>query len=521
MFYLKYGHPAEDAFILFRYSEILSETGVISFNYHGEPTEGATDFLWMVLLAILYKLGINIAIGAALLNSIGVFLVSYIVYDMLNTITDTKYSLKNNLMIFLLLLSFLVFSKVALASYLGFSVLAYTSLMLAVYYFAWKMQLNKWLFFSVVFILFRPEAVLLFSGSALYILVSSIKRKVNIPYKHFSFLLIVGIVYFIWRFQYFNELLPLPLYVKQIGSAEYYNNFKDLISIFRSLIMLGVSVLFIFIFKRNEFKISKIWVYAFIFLSIYLMIIITGHKSQNVYNRYEAPLFIFLFVSYLVIVRNYLSNIVVLSINFIFLFTSLYSTSKLFIYGTKMDDFTKTAISLQQDNSPLNIALTEAGNIPYWTKAKIFDLAGLNTRLTAKQPLTCSMLDNFSPDLIEVDLHNNTYISRSDFIKNENLKCGVTELSTLLKYSKYNFNNPVLTYKKGGLPTTHIALINTMFCFKNNDLYSNYNIFYTEKRDQVYIWDKKNKYAENIENALLDSCEINSIGYLDVILKRY
>ena len=42
--------PAEDASILFRYSENLIDTGVISYNANGSPTEGATDFLWMIFL---------------------------------------------------------------------------------------------------------------------------------------------------------------------------------------------------------------------------------------------------------------------------------------------------------------------------------------------------------------------------------------------------------------------------------------------------------------------------------------
>ncbi len=519
--YLKYGFPAEDAFILFRYSEILADTGVISFNYNGDPTEGATDFLWMIILSVLYKIGINTVIGAALLNAIGVFIISYIVYDLLDKTLDQK-NPSNNLIIFLLLLIFLVFSKLAFASYLGFSVLAYVSLMLAVYYYAWRMDLNKWLFFSVVFILFRPEAVLLFSGSALYILIYSLKAKINIPYKHFTILLLVGIVYFIWRYEYFNELLPLPLYVKQLGTAEYYSNSKDLLHlIYPSLNILFISVLIIFPIKHKKFKISNIWIFSFIFLSLYLIIIISGHKSQNIENRYEAPLLIFLFISYIVIIRNYLSNKIIFCLNCLFLLVSLNATYKFFKYKTGIDDFTKTAISIKKDKSQLKIALTEAGNIPYFTKLEIFDLAGLNSKLTAKEPLTCKMLYDFSPDLIEVDLQNNTFINRTDFLKEYNSKCGVTNLTSLLKYSKSDFNISVKSYKKGGYATTYIALINTLYCLKKSDLYLNYYMFYTKNRDQIYIWNKNNKYANNIEKALLSSCEINDIAYLDILLKRY
>ena len=51
--------PAEDASILFRYSENLIDTGIISYNTNGEPTEGATDFLWMIFLSVFYFFGLN------------------------------------------------------------------------------------------------------------------------------------------------------------------------------------------------------------------------------------------------------------------------------------------------------------------------------------------------------------------------------------------------------------------------------------------------------------------------------
>ena len=52
-------YPAEDASILFRYSENLAQTGQISYNFQGEKAEGATDFLWMILIAGGVKLGLS------------------------------------------------------------------------------------------------------------------------------------------------------------------------------------------------------------------------------------------------------------------------------------------------------------------------------------------------------------------------------------------------------------------------------------------------------------------------------
>ena len=68
---LAVGHLDEDAYILFTYSSNLAHGhGVVWDLAHG-PAEGATDFLWMVLLAGLEWLGLDVGAGAAFLNALG------------------------------------------------------------------------------------------------------------------------------------------------------------------------------------------------------------------------------------------------------------------------------------------------------------------------------------------------------------------------------------------------------------------------------------------------------------------
>ncbi len=76
--FLERGHPHEDAFILFRYAENLAEGHGIVFNPGGPRTEGATDFLWLLMLAGLVKLGIDVAVGAVILNAVGAGLAVWI-----------------------------------------------------------------------------------------------------------------------------------------------------------------------------------------------------------------------------------------------------------------------------------------------------------------------------------------------------------------------------------------------------------------------------------------------------------
>jgi hypothetical protein len=64
-------HPHEDAYILFRYAEHLAAGLGIVYNPGGPPTEGATDFLWLVLLAGLVRAGADVAVAAVWLNALG------------------------------------------------------------------------------------------------------------------------------------------------------------------------------------------------------------------------------------------------------------------------------------------------------------------------------------------------------------------------------------------------------------------------------------------------------------------
>lgn len=60
--------PFEDAAILMRYSQHLAEGHGIVWNVGQKPVDGATDFLFMVLLAAVTKMGLSLENGARLLG---------------------------------------------------------------------------------------------------------------------------------------------------------------------------------------------------------------------------------------------------------------------------------------------------------------------------------------------------------------------------------------------------------------------------------------------------------------------
>ncbi|SAL00452.1 hypothetical protein AWB77_06143 [Caballeronia fortuita] len=77
LFWLAYTYavPTEDAVILFEYARNLARTGVISYGHSGIPVEGATDFLWMVMIAALKRAGVPEFLSALALNFAGALII--------------------------------------------------------------------------------------------------------------------------------------------------------------------------------------------------------------------------------------------------------------------------------------------------------------------------------------------------------------------------------------------------------------------------------------------------------------
>ncbi len=73
--------PAEDAVILYDYSKNLARSGVITYSTNTTPIEGATDFLWMLLISLGSFCGLDEFISAQILSFLGVSGLFYLLYQ--------------------------------------------------------------------------------------------------------------------------------------------------------------------------------------------------------------------------------------------------------------------------------------------------------------------------------------------------------------------------------------------------------------------------------------------------------
>lgn len=407
---LNFGHLHEDAYILYIYSENLSQTGAISYFSGGEPTEGATDFLWMVLIALLHSIGIPSGISAAFLNSIGIFGITFILAKSIS---------KNGggLVLLILVVLFLPFSNIAQASIVGFSVAFYCSIIAAILYLVMFGKGREVLLIPIlgVFLaLLRPDgAIIGVLTTLLYFFIADQSRKL-------SFLVvtlicaIVGIVYFVWRWNYFGEVLPLPLIVKSSSDVFLPGLRTNLNWIYPLSPLLALSLASLF-FLQGKYPKAMV---ASLPILIYFSFLSFAVQSQNVGYRFQAPVLLLMIFFAAIAFANiwnsqnkfgYIEAVrgaSIFTISFALCVVGLQSarfTALLVrgsVQGQYIDVFPYLLGRHLDENS--TIVLTEAGRLAYWMPGRKFDLVGLNTAYTAINGATVDYLRESDPDLIMV-----------------------------------------------------------------------------------------------------------------------
>ncbi len=536
-------YPHEDALILFRYVENFTSNYEITFNLNGEKTEGATDFLWFFLLSILNLMGINVVLSSILINSIaGLFIIFSIRKYFIN-----KESIINNL---ILIFIFFNIGSIFGSSFYGFSTLFFLSLGLQCYLSSISKSFTSWTIFSILLCLTRPEGVLIFLPT-LYIIFSLINYDEKIKfYKSFLTICFVGILYFLLRYYYFGNFLPLPITVKNIGGE---------LSITRVLgISLQIINTFIFVvilssiyslfknFKKifKQKKILKIFIVTFFIWGLYLVILSSGYLSQNIIDRYYASFHIFLFLNFLYFFsflyekekKIILLFLILSSLDGSNLISKLMGKENLHRKSTIYNIFSNLKnhkdpnrfalinVGKVFKNEKLKIMLTEAGAIPYISKqSEIFDMVGLNNNIFATRPVNCNDIKNISPDIIEIDISSVKNFNLNMFTDtNPTNFCGFYSKSYLFeKFLNSKNVNIILEYKnkKNKIDnhknsTVYVAPNNVIFCLLKND---NYSLVFNNKTKPDQFYFLKNKNYKKIKN----SCNMKNSGYFADLIKSY
>ena len=399
-------YPAEDAAILFQFSENFAQTGSITYNLNGYPAEGATDFLWMIILGIMNFIGFDTYFASTILSMFSLVGTAYILYKMINT---------NNKYYFYVFLALLLSLPMTPSAIQGFSPLFFGFFITLSAYFL-IMNKSKYLFASTLLLtLVRPDGIvftvpLILSYFALN--KNTIRYDLVLVIKYF---IIPGLIYFIWRWSYFGEFLPLPFYVKSnfsrylwiFNKDSLYTNYYFL-KLFIPLIIASLILLSKNKFPKYTFSlIIALVAIPYLFYSSMML-------SQNISYRFQYSFILGLIIVYAFSLREN-KNIVYFIITLIIIgyqIVNIYPLAKIqymWLRNIPYENITYIAKGLNIITNDAKMAITEAGRLPYYSKWNAIDTWGLNTPQFAKVLIQPEDIKVFNPDLVVIHARLENY----------------------------------------------------------------------------------------------------------------
>jgi arabinofuranosyltransferase len=405
--------PAEDAFILFRYSENLASGAGISWNPGEGPVEGATDFLWMLLVALLTWV-IGDPVVAAIALGCGFIAATVALFYWFFRRLE---------------LPFAVFAVVALC-YLGtpvwihvvngfsppmfsFMLLASTALSMLVLerprHFP---TLVAWAGVMLLTGLTRPEGNL-FCGLLIVIVFALQRERIRaVGAPMFAALLLgyalPGLGYFLWRAEYFDLFWPLPFYLKGLypGSRRYmlFVNLRlALPHMLVPLLALGAALALPRAARGGSARNATVFAVPALALLVFFLFMM---QSQNVVYRFQYPTFAVLLLLVgcrigesvkLDYPRQALAAITALVVG------TLWFTVSALPIPQREDDLIWLGRTLQSRSADgYTLATTEAGRLPYFSKWRTLDTYGLNDPTVATGGFDYAYWREQSPDVVMI-----------------------------------------------------------------------------------------------------------------------
>lgn len=428
--FLYRSHPADDAYILFGYVKRFVAGDGIVFYPGGPHAEGATDFLWFLALSGLHALGIDIVIAAALLNAAGGALIGGCIGG---AVLGRRTRVETPLLLVALIP--VALAGAAVAAILGFSSLFFSGVAAGCLLLCLsalrgeRTNAGRIPWAALLLALIRPDGVVLGAGFALVGWIGASRAGVARAYLLRCLgAAAVGATYFAWRWSYFGLALPLPLYVKGHAAREIGADLlSDPAAAFAGADMnfgwlrhveggwpLLAALAFVLLLRK-----VRAGEYLLVALPLLLHLVVLGlaRQSQNLAFRFQAPeqtglLFLLVLAAAATVAAQgskaarVLVGLVVVAGTIPSLVFYQLSRRGLAVYETERSyvDVFGPALGGILAPSDSVVICDQAGRIPYWSKARMFDMVGLNTARTALAPPDAAYLASLDPDVVLVYL---------------------------------------------------------------------------------------------------------------------
>lgn len=409
--------PAEDASILMRYAEHLGEGHGITWNVGEKPVDGATDFLFMVVVGAVTRAGLSVVSAARVVGSLAHVLTVFLIYF------GVRKLFGGNPWMAFVSAAYLAVGPGFRYVEACFGTTVFALAACAAWCFAESLILSPgspgaaWGFgaASLLLGLIRPEGAI-FSAfmlvGVLYALRGSHAKNLLS-----SYLVMVGLVggaYFLWRWHYFGHPLPNPFYRK--GGGHLYP--ANLVRSVRS--SMGLALPFIPVFVLGLFssapvrrKTLTVLVPVAGFAAIWLLM----NNEMDFLVRYQyalVPLVLLTWPSILQAVWQewhlpMLSALhgtartrAALLALIIGVAAIAYSYRRYCGLGASGDGNYNIALKLRKfRDRGFTMAVTEAGNLPLHSRWRAVDAWGLNdSQIALRGGVTDEDLTQYDPQLI-------------------------------------------------------------------------------------------------------------------------
>lgn len=408
--------PFEDAAMLMRYARHVADGHGIVWNIGEKPIDGATDFLFMMLLSLMVNLGLSLEFAV---RSIGI--VSHALTILIIYIGIRKFYNANRWFAFVPAFYFLIGPGFGYAE-AGFG----ASFFALVVCLAWSMAIKiseggdshiASLLFSLLTLavgLIRPEGVFLSLLILLSIIYAKGLRHSLRPIVYFTLTFaLFGSAYFFWRWNYFGDPLPNPFYVK--GGGHFH--FTGLISsIAHTLMLLGPFCIAYILALRSENVFRKA-MFSLIPITGFVLIWTLMKNEMNYLMRYQYPVLAMALISFVPLVQTIpeewsLPSFAYLNkrSRFVLLVAAVFVAASFVFYQHKKysssryleDGLYDAAIMLKKySDKNYTMVSSEAGVLPLYSCWKAVDPYGLNDQWIAHHGgITEEYLDKFKPQLI-------------------------------------------------------------------------------------------------------------------------
>ena len=413
-------HPIEDAAMLMRYSQHFADGHGIVWNIGEAPVDGATDFLFMITIGVLVKVGLSLEFATRFLGFAAHFLTIGVIFLSLRRTFNVPILVACGSALFLVAGPgfFYVVSYFGTTVFALFACISWWIALNIVQYGENQKKSLLFAFASLVTGLIRPEGVLLTGLMLLVLLFIKGWKNTRITFLSYTaFFLVFGGAYFLWRWNYFGYPLPNPFYIKGGGVLHY----ESLVASYAHTFFLNIWLLPAFVAgifsQQTRRKAIGFLILIFGFATFFILLA----NNMNVLGRFQyvtLPLTLMVFWPLTQGLRNWL-KIHGLAIE---------TTHQRFFYSLLVIIFFVSIAKLEHDiyniryhydgkyyvaamlskykDSGYRLATSEAGLLPLYSQWKSLDTWGLNNQWIAHHGrITDEYLEKFNPHIIMFYAH--------------------------------------------------------------------------------------------------------------------